>query len=68
MATISRIIGREILDSRGNPTVETDVYLLMGFYHLILIQLYNVTSCYGIKPIIQSFSSHWKINLEMSMA
>ncbi|MFC3203404.1 phosphopyruvate hydratase [Alteromonas oceani] len=30
MAKISRIIGREILDSRGNPTVEADVYLDSG--------------------------------------
>ncbi len=30
MATISRIIGREILDSRGNPTVEADVILESG--------------------------------------
>jgi enolase len=28
--TIVRIIGREILDSRGNPTVEADVYLADG--------------------------------------
>ena len=28
--TIARIIGREILDSRGNPTVEADVYLADG--------------------------------------
>jgi len=30
MAKISRIVGREILDSRGNPTVEADVYLECG--------------------------------------
>ncbi|HTX36568.1 MAG TPA: phosphopyruvate hydratase [Bryobacteraceae bacterium] len=30
MTTIVRIIGREILDSRGNPTVEADVYLADG--------------------------------------
>lgn len=30
MAKISRIIGREVLDSRGNPTVETDVILDNG--------------------------------------
>ena len=30
MHTITRIIGREILDSRGNPTVEADVYLADG--------------------------------------
>lgn len=30
MTTIVRIIGREILDSRGNPTVEADVYLAEG--------------------------------------
>jgi enolase len=30
MNTIVRIVGREILDSRGNPTVEADVYLADG--------------------------------------
>jgi enolase len=30
MTTIVRITGREILDSRGNPTVEADVYLANG--------------------------------------
>jgi enolase len=30
MATIVKIIGREILDSRGNPTVEADVWLEDG--------------------------------------
>jgi enolase len=30
MAKISKIIGREVMDSRGNPTVEADVYLDSG--------------------------------------
>ena len=30
MSTICNIIGREILDSRGNPTVEVDVWLANG--------------------------------------
>ena len=30
MTTIVEIIGREILDSRGNPTVEVDVVLVGG--------------------------------------
>ncbi|HLY16773.1 MAG TPA: phosphopyruvate hydratase [Bryobacteraceae bacterium] len=30
MTTIVRVTGREILDSRGNPTVEADVYLADG--------------------------------------
>jgi enolase len=30
MTTISKVFGREILDSRGNPTVEADVYLTDG--------------------------------------
>ena len=30
MAVIERIVGREILDSRGNPTVEADVILAGG--------------------------------------
>src|SRR3954463_1417502 len=29
-STIANIIAREILDSRGNPTVEADVYLASG--------------------------------------
>ena len=30
MTTIAKVTGREILDSRGNPTVEADVYLADG--------------------------------------
>lgn len=30
MSTIERIVGREVLDSRGNPTVEVDVTLFGG--------------------------------------
>ncbi|MDZ7732049.1 MAG: hypothetical protein U5R31_02135 [Acidimicrobiia bacterium] len=30
MSTIEQIIGREVLDSRGNPTVEVDVVLDSG--------------------------------------
>lgn len=30
MSQISKIVGREVLDSRGNPTVEADVYLASG--------------------------------------
>src|SRR5439155_26218838 len=30
MATITDVIAREIMDSRGNPTVEVDVYLEDG--------------------------------------
>lgn len=32
MSNITKIIGREILDSRGNPTVEADVYLEDGSF------------------------------------
>ncbi|HVW11469.1 MAG TPA: phosphopyruvate hydratase [Bryobacteraceae bacterium] len=31
MAIIERVIGREILDSRGNPTVEAEVWLAGGY-------------------------------------
>lgn len=30
MSKISKIVGREVMDSRGNPTVEADVYLDTG--------------------------------------
>ncbi len=32
MSTISQILGRQILDSRGNPTIEVDVVLLDGSF------------------------------------
>ncbi len=32
MANIERVIGREVLDSRGNPTVEADVWLADGSF------------------------------------
>ncbi len=32
MSTIEEIIGREVLDSRGNPTVEVEVYLEDGSF------------------------------------
>jgi enolase len=32
LAKIDRILGREILDSRGNPTVEADVWLSTGHF------------------------------------
>ena len=33
---IEKVIGREILDSRGNPTVEAEVYLAVSYTHLTL--------------------------------
>ncbi|MBI1844146.1 MAG: phosphopyruvate hydratase, partial [Actinobacteria bacterium] len=30
MSTIEHIVGREVLDSRGNPTVEVEVVLISG--------------------------------------
>ena len=32
MSTIEDVIGREVLDSRGNPTVEVEVYLDDGSF------------------------------------
>ncbi|NPD87933.1 MAG: phosphopyruvate hydratase [Asgard group archaeon] len=36
MITITKIVAREILDSRGNPTVEVDVYTSNGFGRAIV--------------------------------
>ena len=30
MSLITKVVGRQILDSRGNPTVEVDVYTSNG--------------------------------------
>lgn len=32
MAVITKIVAREIMDSRGNPTVEADVYVEGGYW------------------------------------
>ena len=32
MSSIRSIISRQIFDSRGNPTIETDVFLKNGVY------------------------------------
>ena len=32
MVQIEKVIGREIIDSRGNPTVEADVTLVGGYF------------------------------------
>ena len=34
MSKIVKVIGREIIDSRGNPTVEAEVHLEGGFVGL----------------------------------
>ena len=36
---IEKVIGREILDSRGNPTVEAEVYLMDGTVAKVLMQV-----------------------------
>ena len=46
MSAIVDIIGREILDSRGNPTVECDVLLESGAMGLSLIHISEPTRPY----------------------
>ena len=31
---IVKVVGREVLDSRGNPTVEVDVHLALSLIHI----------------------------------
>ena len=38
MSKIVKIIGREIIDSRGNPTVEAEVHLEGGFVGMELLR------------------------------
>lgn len=48
---IEKVIGREIMDSRGNPTVEAEVYLVdgtigRGQHHKLKIRYYTfILSC-----------------------
>ena len=41
MSSIVDVVAREILDSRGNPTVEADVLLESGVMGLSLIHIYG---------------------------
>ena len=43
MSAIVDIVGREVLDSRGNPTVECDVLLESGVMGLSLIHISEPT-------------------------
>lgn len=36
--SILKICAREIFDSRGNPTVEVDLYTSKGMYHLGMLE------------------------------
>lgn len=38
MSKIVKIIGREIIDSRGNPTVEAEVHLEGGFVGMAAVR------------------------------
>ena len=35
---IEKVIGREIMDSRGNPTVEAEVYLVQIINQIIILK------------------------------
>ena len=39
---IEKVVGREILDSRGNPTVEAEVYLVDGTVGRELLQVVHL--------------------------
>ena len=46
MSSIVDVVAREILDSRGNPTVEADVLLESGVMGLSLIHISEPTRPY----------------------
>ena len=51
---ITKIIGRQIIDSRGNPTVEADVYLNEKFFSVLF--LLNVPAIIEYSPFVKSSS------------
>ena len=50
-STIQRIVGREVLDSRGNPTVEVEVVLTSGATGLALVPSGASTGKYEAKEL-----------------
>ena len=65
---IEKVVGREILDSRGNPTVEAEVYLLDG---TVLINdgknLKIENSNLNLNEIIENYTNLENNNLDLSM-
>lgn len=51
MYKINRIVGREILDSRGNPTVEVEVYLNSGISGRMMVPSGASTGAYEAKEL-----------------
>lgn len=78
MITISKIIGRQILDSRGNPTVECDVHLSDGAWGRAAVpsgastgsrealELRDSGGAYGSKAVYQAIQNiHDKIQPQL---
>ena len=57
MSIISKIVAREIRDSRGNPTVEADVYLESGEMILSIKVIPN----YELERLILSFGDKVRV-------
>ena len=48
---IVKVVGREILDSRGNPTVEAEVHLEGGFVGMAAAPAHSVVRLYLLAPL-----------------
>lgn len=55
--TLTSVRGREIIDSRGNPTVEVDVHTTIG-KHLAYIQAYIYIDAYHYHYLSHNTSMH----------
>lgn len=51
--SILKIHAREIFDSRGNPTVEVDLYTKKGTVWLIYIYMIDFMYCIGLEMVVK---------------
>ena len=62
---IVKVVGREILDSRGNPTVEVDVHLASGAFGRAAVplpvrtRLSSYAMAIRIATVAKAFSVPW---------
>ena len=65
MSQIVKIVGREIMDSRGNPTVEVEVITEDGYIGRAAVPVYRLApvrgNVAGNKPVNDDYS--WRLSV-----
>ena len=69
---ITKVVGRQIFDSRGNPTVECDVYTHKGYFRAAVpsgastgsheaVELRDGGDRYDTSPKVKALAAMWSV-------